>query len=266
MHGAQSSLVPRVTLDPAVVAQSQRGNEASATRGKAEGEQEGPGACREGEIPKEMGTWRLFCCVPWHRGIPCCSELAAGELCLLFRGKARTMQLKAASLGKELVFVASSLKGRDRAMPDRPWITQRSPRGKVGRRFGCLIPCGMLRTAGKPSALQLESAGSAAGRREGRGGSGWLLQHLPFAQRAGRAAGGERVSAGPQEAGLSFPPRRHPLAGHQPVLEGRGSGGRGSHYRAASPLRLCPCVPALQIGLRHPHKAPAMHYSAAVLP
>lgn len=88
------------------------------------------------------------------------------------------------------------------------------PRGKVGWSlwpcwwsFGCLIPFGVLRTAGKPRALQLESAGTAAGGREEQGGSGWLLQHLPFAQRSGRAAGGgsERQPV-PKKAGSHFLP------------------------------------------------------------
>lgn len=148
------------------------------------------------------------------------------------------------------------------------------PRGKVGwslwpcwGNFGCLIPFGVLRTEGK---TQSPPAGERGDSGRGPGIAGW--QRVAPAASALRPArwesrrGGERVSGSAQGAGLSFPPHRQPLAGHQPVLEERGSGGRGSHYRAASPPRLCACVPALRIGLRHLHKAPAMHYSAAVLP
>lgn len=74
---------PEPPCDPAEVAPSQKGNEASETRGKAKGELEVPDICTEGEIPKEMEVWRVFCCEPWHQGIPHCSELAAEELCLL---------------------------------------------------------------------------------------------------------------------------------------------------------------------------------------
>lgn len=49
------------------------------------------------------------------------------------------------------------------------------------------------------------------------------------------------------------------------MLEGCVSGGCRSHYGAASPLRFCPCVPAMEIGLRDLHKAPAIHYSATEL-
>lgn len=76
------------------------------------------------------------------------------------------------------------------------------------------------------------------------------------------AGGGERQPV-PKKPGSHFLPNRHLLAGHQIVLEGCISGGRSSHYRAASPLHFCPCVPAMQIRLRDLHKAPAIYYSAA---
>lgn len=70
-------------------------------------------------------------------------------------------------------------------------------------RFGCLVPCGTLSTAGQPRALQLESA--ARGREE-QGGSGRLPQHLPLARRSGRAAGGSGCQPVPKQPGSRFVP------------------------------------------------------------
>lgn len=102
--------------------------------------------------------------------------------------------------------------------------------------------------------------------REKQGVSGSLLQHLPIAYcafRAGGGRGGGERQPVPKKPGSHFLPNRHLLAGHQIVLEGCISGGRRSHYRAASPLHFCPCVPAMEIRLRDLHKAPAIYYSAA---
>lgn len=104
---------------------------------------------------------------------------------------------------------SSSLKGQHTAKPGRPRITQRSP-GQGG-----VVPLAVLGEVWVPNSLRdAEDSGKAQrspagehGGREEQGGSGRLLQHLPFAQRSGRAAGGERVSARAQrEPGSHFLP------------------------------------------------------------
>lgn len=125
------------------------------------------------------------------------------------------------------------------------------------RRFGCPFP----------TTLQLESVGTGLGGGLGPGTAGCEQVAAAASARRllhcqSRRGGGERQPV-PKKRGSRFLPSRHPLAGHQLVLEGRVSGGRGSHYRVASPLHFCPCVPVTEIRLRDLHKAPAIYYSAA---
>lgn len=114
--------------------------------------------------------------------------------------------------------------------------------------------------ARKPIAFQLESMGTTAGGgRKGRVQAGPCCSICPSPIALSELAGG----GGEYQPGSHFLPNRHLLAGHQIVLEGCVSGGRCSHYQAASPFHFCPCVPAREIRLQDLHKAPAIYYSAA---
>lgn len=137
------------------------------------------------------------------------------------------------------------------AAPAPPWRLGRlSPRWDAPRRRA---------EAHRPPAGE-HGAGGQGG--QGRGDGGRSICPSPPAPSEPAAGGGERQPA-PKKPGSRFLPNGHLLAGHQIVLEGCVSGGRSSHYRAASPLRFCPCVPATELRLRDLHKAPAIHYSAA---
>lgn len=96
---------PESLCDPAEVAQSQKGNEASETRGNAKGELEVPDGCTE--IPKETEVWRVFVVNLGTREFLTARSWLQRSCACFCEGKAEGSSWKAVSLGKEPLFVAA---------------------------------------------------------------------------------------------------------------------------------------------------------------